>query len=59
VTSCWLFLNNYNDAWNNECKTKRTLSKMYYSVTGPPACGNLTTFKYQNIGGGTLQFGAY
>jgi len=20
VTSCWLFLNNYNDARNNECK---------------------------------------
>jgi hypothetical protein len=31
--------------------TKRTLSKIYYSVTGSPGGGNLTTFKYQNMGG--------
>ena len=28
VTSCWLFLNNYNDAWNNECKI---FENVYYN----------------------------
>jgi len=32
--------------------TKRTLSKIYYSVTDSLDGGNLTTFKYQNMGGG-------
>jgi len=33
VTSCWLFLNNYNDARNNECKIYQTglLFFNYYS----------------------------
>jgi len=27
VASCWLFLNNYNDARNNECKKSITYSE--------------------------------
>jgi len=29
VTSCWLFLNNYNDARNNECKMYKSFLRLH------------------------------
>ena len=36
VTSCWLFLNNYNDARNNECKIGQQVVS---------SCNELSTFQ--------------
>jgi len=43
VTSCWLFLNNYNDARNNECKNK--IDTTYLEVTCEGAVGSSKLLK--------------